>query len=98
MLIRAEAVSMTIVAEYVADLIVILTSTDKLNAVKKALSGRLKIKEMGHYCLGVSMILNADGIWLHQKQYVSLPVTNVWSEQLYRGQKRNVHLDMRNLE
>ena len=70
MLIRAEAVSMTIVAEYVADLIVILTSTDKLNAVKKALSGRLKIKEMGHYCLGVSMILNADGIWLHQKQYV----------------------------
>ena len=30
------------------------------------------MKDMGslHYCLGVSIIQNVDGIWLHQKQYV----------------------------
>ncbi len=29
------------------------------------------MKDMGslHYCLGVSIVQNADGIWLHQKQY-----------------------------
>ena len=66
--IQAEAESMTIVAVYVDDLIVMST----LNAVKKALSGRFKMKDMGplHYCLGVSMVQNADGIWLHQKQYI----------------------------
>ena len=68
MFIQAEAESMTIVAVYVDDLIVMST----LNAVKKALSGRFKMKDMGplHYCLGVSMVQNADGIWLHQKQYI----------------------------
>ena len=53
--IQAEAKSVTIVTVYVDDLIVMSTSTDKLNAVKKALSGRFKMKDMGplHYCLGV---------------------------------------------
>ena len=29
------------------------------------------MKDMGpiHYCLGVSAVQNADGIWLHEKQY-----------------------------
>ena len=61
--------SITIVAVYVDDLDVMSTSTDKLNAVKEALSGRFKMKDMGplHYCLGVQ---NAGGIWLHQKEYI----------------------------
>ena len=70
--IQDEAKVKTIVAVYVDDLIVMATSTEKLNDIKKALSRRFKMKDMGplHYCLGVSIIQNADGIWLHQKQYI----------------------------
>lgn len=51
---QAEAESrMTIVAVYVDDLIVMSTAIEKLNAVKKALSGRFKMKDLGplHYFL-----------------------------------------------
>ena len=72
--IQDETESMTTVAVYVDDLIVMSTSTEKLNTVKKALSEKFKMKGMGplHYCLGVGVIQNVDGIWLHQKQYVLL--------------------------
>ena len=45
---------------------------DNLDAVKKTLSGRFRMKDMGplHYCLSVSVVQNAEGIWLHQKQYI----------------------------
>ena len=70
--IQDETESMTIVAVYVDDLIVMSTSPEKLDAIKKALSERFKMKDMGqlHYCLGVSVVQNAGGIWLHQKQYI----------------------------
>ena len=70
--IQDETESMTIVAVYVDDLIVMSTSPEKLDATKKALSERFKMKDMGplHYCLGVSVVQNAGGIWLHQKQYI----------------------------
>ena len=70
--IQDETNSMTIVAVYVDDLIVMSTSSEKLDAIKKALSGRFKMKDMGplHYCLGVSIVQNADSILLHQKQYI----------------------------
>ena len=57
--IQAEAESMTIVAVYVDDLIVMSTFREKLMDVKKALSGRFKMKDMGplHYCLGVRMLM-----------------------------------------
>ena len=70
--IQDESNFMTIVAVYVDDLIVMSTSLEKLDVVKKALSDSFKMKDMGslHYCLGVSVVQNSDGIWLHQKQYI----------------------------
>ena len=70
--IQAGIKSMAIVAVYVDDLIVMSTIPEELNAVKKALSGKFRMKDMGplHYCLGVSVVQNAEGIWLHQKQYI----------------------------
>ena len=70
--INEESECTTIVAVYVDDLIVMSSVPEKLTALKKNLSIRFMMKDMGslHYCLGVSIIQNVDGIWLHQKQYV----------------------------
>ena len=40
---------------------------------KKALSDQLKMKDLGqlHYCLGISITHDEDGIVLHQKQYIT---------------------------
>ncbi len=48
------------------------SSWDRLDAVKKVLSGRFKMKDMGplHYCLGVSVVQDEEGIWIHQNQYI----------------------------
>ena len=63
----------TIVAVYVDDLIIITDNNDRMSQLKKALSDRFKMKDLGqlHYCLGVSVVHNDDGILLHQKQYIT---------------------------
>jgi hypothetical protein len=68
----ADSEVVTIVAVYVDDLIIMSSLSRKLDAIKKALMERFKMKDMGaiHYCLGVSVIQSSDGMWLHQKQYV----------------------------
>lgn len=70
--IEDEAEATTIVAVYVDDLVVMSSAIEKLDVIKKALSEKFKMKDMGplHYCLGVSVVQNAGGIWLHQKQYI----------------------------
>jgi len=54
-IIQNQDGTMTIVTVYVEDLVVISSSFERLNAIKKALSGRFKMKDIGplHYCLGV---------------------------------------------
>ena len=64
--------TMTIVAVYVDDLILIAVTPEEMQKVKQTLADRFKMKDMGrlHYCLGVSIIQDEGCIWLHQKQYV----------------------------
>ena len=70
--INEESECRTIVAVYVDDLIVMSSVLEKLTILKKNLSIRFIMKDMGslHYCLDVNIIQNVDGIWLHLKQYV----------------------------
>ncbi len=64
--------TMTILAVYVDDLIIITQTLDEMDKVKKNLEDKFKMKNMGqlHYCLGISVIQDDNGIWLHQKQYI----------------------------
>ena len=64
--------TMTIVAVYVDDLILIAVTPEGMQKVKLTLADQFKIKDMGrlHYYLGVSIIQDEGCIWLHQKQYV----------------------------
>ena len=64
--------TVTIVAVYVDDLILITTNSHGMLEVKRSLAERFKMKDMGtlHYCLGISIVQNEDCISLHQKQYI----------------------------
>ena len=68
------ASTMTIVAVYVDDLILITKTVEEMQEVKKSLAAQFKMKNMGelHYCLGVSIEQDKDRkcLWMHQKQYI----------------------------
>ena len=68
------ASTMTIVAVYVDDLILITKTVEEMQEVKKSLAAQFKMKDMGelHYCLGVSIEQDKDRkcLWMHQKQYI----------------------------
>ena len=55
--VNPDADSMTVIAVYVDDLIVMSTTTEQLNDKKKTLPEKFKMKDMGplHYCLGITI-------------------------------------------
>ena len=65
---------MVIVAVYVDDLIIISKTAEEMRTIKKNLSARFKMKDMGrlHYCLGVNIEQDESNkcLWIHQKQYI----------------------------
>ena len=69
--IRTES-TMTILAVYVDDLIIITKTRDEMDEVKENLEDKFKTKDMGklHYCLGINVVQDENGIWMHQKQYI----------------------------
>ena len=66
--------SVTVVAVYVDDLILITETSEEMETVKESLKKKFRMKDMGrlHYCLGISIMQDDDdkSIWLHQKQYI----------------------------
>ena len=66
--------SVTIVAVYVDDLIIIAETPEKMSHLKKTLSTRFKMKDMKklHYCLGITIEQEQEGkvLWVHQQQYI----------------------------
>ena len=66
--------TITIVAVYVDDLIVITKNPEEMMRIKETLATQFKMKDMGplHYCLGISIEQDKDQkcIWVHQKQYI----------------------------
>ena len=73
--IRVEGKSVTVIAVYVDDLILITAMSEDMTKLKKSLESRFKMKDMGefHYCLGISAIQDKEKgcLWIHQKQYIS---------------------------
>ncbi len=66
--------TLTVVAVYVDDLILITKTAEEMQNMKEILAARFKMKDMGilHYCLGISIEHddNQKCLWLHQKQYI----------------------------
>ena len=62
-----------IVAVYVDDLILLADVKEVMFEIKKFLSERFKMKDMGwlHYCLDVNVVYGQSSCWLHQKQYIT---------------------------
>ena len=54
--------SMTIVAVYVDDLILITVTVDEMKKVKESLAIRFRMTGMGklHYCVGISILPDED--------------------------------------
>ena len=69
-----EHTTMSIVAVYVDDLILITDVVEVMLKTKGLLSKRFRMKYMGqlHYCLGMNIVYGRNCVWLHQKQYISL--------------------------
>ena len=71
--VRTEG-SMTVVAVYVDDLILIAETMDEMKKVKESLATKFRMTDMGklHYCLGITIVQDEDKkcLWLHQNQYV----------------------------
>ena len=68
--------TLTVIAVYVDDLILLAKTVEEMQAVKKNLAAQFKMKDMGklHYCLGVSIMQdkNQKCVWLHQKQCIQV--------------------------
>ena len=66
--------TVTIVAVYVDDLIIISKTAEEMRTIKKNLLARFKMKNMGrlHYCLGVNIEQDESNkcLWIYQKQYI----------------------------
>ena len=61
-----------IIAVYVDDLILIAETQEEMQQMKQSLSDTFKMKDLGelHYCLGVNVHMNDNGIFLCQSQYI----------------------------
>ena len=72
--IKKKADSLTIVAVYVDDLIVIANTAEEMTKVKEDLTVRFRIKDMRnlHYRLEITIERDEDQqcLWLHQRQYI----------------------------
>ena len=68
-----ESGEITIVAVYVDDLIV-ATKTTEMNEIKRSLTSRFKMKDLGklHHCLGITVEYDESrrSLWLHQRPYI----------------------------
>jgi len=66
--------TLAIVAVYVDDLIVLTSIAEEMQHIKKNLTLKFEMKDMGkfHYCLGISIEHNEAEkyLLLHQKQYI----------------------------
>lgn len=66
--------TMTTIAVYVDDLILITATAKEMQMVKESLATQFKMTDMGklHYCLGVTVVQDESKkcLWLHQEQYI----------------------------
>ena len=66
--------TVTVVAVYVDDLVLIAKTANELQKVKESLSSRFKMKDMGkiHYCLRISIEQDEERkcLRMHEKQYI----------------------------
>ena len=66
--------TLTVIAVYVDDLIILAENTSEIQEIKDSLKTQFKMKDMGelHYCLGISVVQDKENkqIQLHQKQYI----------------------------
>lgn len=66
--------SLEVIAVYVDDLIILTSTLEEMDKVKKSLEKKFRMKDMGqlHYCLGISIVQDDANkcVWLHQKQYL----------------------------
>ena len=69
-----RADTMTVIAVYVDDLILMTATMKEMQKVKQSLETKFKITDMGmlHYCLGVTIVQDEEKrcLWLHQEQYI----------------------------
>ena len=69
-----ESGEITIVAVYVDDLIIATKTTEKMNEIKRSLTSRFKMKDLGklHHCLGITVEYDESrrSLWLHQRPYI----------------------------
>ena len=70
-----ESGEIIIVAVYVDDLIIVTKTNEKMNEIKRNLTSRFKMKDLGklHHCLGITVEYDESKrcLWLHQKPYIS---------------------------
>jgi hypothetical protein len=61
-----------IVSVYVDDLIIIAETLEDIRQIKQSLSQTFKMKDLGelHYCLGMNVHIDENGIYLCQSQYI----------------------------
>ena len=69
-----EGNTLTIVAVYVDDLIILAENDDEMKSIKADLTKKFKMKDMGelHYCLGINILQDKKNkqIVLNQRQYI----------------------------
>ena len=69
-----ETGEIAIVAMYVDDLIIVTKTNEKMKEIKKSLTSRFKMKDLGelHHCLGITVNYDQSKkcLWLHQKPYI----------------------------
>ena len=66
--------TLTVIAVYIDDVILITATVKEMQKVKDSLAIQFKMTNMGklHYCLGVTVVQDESNkcVWLHQEQYI----------------------------
>ena len=69
-----KANTLSVVAVYVDDLILLAETEEDMRSLKSKLCARFKMKDIGrlHYCLGITVVHDDDRncLWIHQRQYI----------------------------
>ena len=70
--VKKEEVSVIIIAVYVDDLILITDCMQRMSEIKKFLSEKFKMKDLGklHYCLGITVDQKDGFVKIHQEHYI----------------------------
>ena len=90
--------TLTVVAVYDDDLILITITTKDMRKLKTSLESRFEMKDLSalHYCFGINAIQDKEKgcVWIHQKQYIQRMLQKYGPEDANPSEQKGRPIDL----